>query len=94
MTLHTPLRGHVLASSYMQLSPSGPRVSIRHVDGQILLFVHTPLTTPLAYPRDTFQSPSYVMTVDAIKAASRCSDYVVTSQSKELITLFLSYMQC
>jgi hypothetical protein len=33
------------------------------------------------------------MTVDAIKAASTCSDYVVTSRSKELITLFLSYMQ-
>jgi hypothetical protein len=30
-----------------------------------------------------------VMTVDAIKAVSRCSDYVVTSRSKELITLFL-----
>jgi hypothetical protein len=41
-----------------------------------------------------FQSPSYVMMVDAIKAASRCSDYVVTSWSKELIILFLSYMQC
>jgi hypothetical protein len=26
-----------------------------------------------------FQSPSYVMMVDATKAASRCSDYVVTS---------------
>jgi hypothetical protein len=25
-----------------------------------------------------------MMTVDAIKAASRCSDYVVTSRSKEL----------
>jgi hypothetical protein len=41
-----------------------------------------------------FQSPSYMMTVDAIKGASRCSDYIVTSWSKELITLFLSYMQC
>jgi hypothetical protein len=37
----------------------------------------------------SFQSPSYVMTVDAIKAASRCSDYVVTSWSKEHVTTFL-----
>jgi hypothetical protein len=83
-----------LVSSYMKLSPSEPKVSICNVDGKIPLLIHTPLPTPLGYLRDTFQSPTYVMMVDAIKAASRCSDYVVTSQSKELITLFLSYMQC
>jgi hypothetical protein len=43
-----------LQASYMQLSSSGPRVSICHTDGQILPLVHTHQHTPLAYPRDTF----------------------------------------
>jgi hypothetical protein len=60
----------------MQLSTSWPIVSIHHVDGQIPLLVHTPLPTPLAYPRDTFSvNPITVEMFDAIKVASRCSDY-------------------
>jgi hypothetical protein len=54
MTLYTLWPSHMLVSSYMQLSLSGPRVSIRHVDGQIPLLVHRPQPTPLAYSRDTF----------------------------------------
>jgi hypothetical protein len=57
------------------------------VDGQVLLLVHTPLPTPLSYPRDNFSiNPVTVETIVVI--------IVVTSRSKELITLFLSYMQC
>jgi hypothetical protein len=43
-----------LQASQIQLSPSGPRVSICHTDRQILLLVHMPQHTPLAYPKDTF----------------------------------------
>jgi hypothetical protein len=65
------------------ISASGPRVSFRHVEEQILLLVHTPQPTPLEYPKTPFQSPCYRVTVDAIKAATGCSDYNVTSQSKD-----------
>jgi hypothetical protein len=59
----------------MQLSLSGPRVSICHTDGQILLLVHMPQPTQLAYPRDTFSvNPFMVEMVDEIKVASICSD--------------------
>jgi hypothetical protein len=54
MILHPPWPSHMLASFVIQLSLSGPRVSICYVDGQILLLVHTPQPTPFAYPRDTF----------------------------------------
>jgi hypothetical protein len=48
----------------------------RHADEKILLLVYTPLPTPLVYPRDTFSvNPVTVEMVDAIKVASRCSDY-------------------
>jgi hypothetical protein len=43
-----------LQASSMQLSPSEPRVSIRHVDGQIPLLVHTPQPTPLEHPETPF----------------------------------------
>jgi hypothetical protein len=67
----------------MQLSPSGPRVSIRHADGQILLLVHRPQHTPLSYLRDTFSvNPVTVETVDAIKAASEVG-INATSHPKE-----------
>jgi hypothetical protein len=62
-----------LQASSMQLSSSGPRVSIHHADGQILLLVHTPEPTPLEY-KTPFESPFYGMTVDAIKAATKSSD--------------------
>jgi hypothetical protein len=36
------------------ISPSGPRVSFRHVEEQIPLLMLTPLNTPLEYLIDTF----------------------------------------
>jgi hypothetical protein len=74
MTLHTPWPSHMLASSYMQLSLSGPRVSICHMDGKSRSWF-TLLYLLLWHTQETpFQSLSYVMTVDAIKSASRRSD--------------------
>jgi hypothetical protein len=61
------------------ISPSGPKVSFRHVEEQILLLVHTPQPTPLEYLNTPFQSPCYRVTVDVIKAFAGCSDYNVTS---------------
>jgi hypothetical protein len=52
---------------------------IYHADVQIMLLVIL-LNQPLWRTQETpFQSPSYVMTVDAIRVASRKSDYVITS---------------
>jgi hypothetical protein len=54
MTLHPRDLVTCLQASYMKQSLSGPRVSIRHADGQILLLVHMPQPTPLEYLKYTF----------------------------------------
>jgi hypothetical protein len=71
------------------ISSSVPRVSFRHAEEKIILLVHTPQPTPLEYLKTLFQSRSYRVTVDAIKAAAGCSDYNVTSQSKDWVTTSL-----
>ena len=45
-------KSHAAASDV--ISPSGPRVSFRHADGQIPLLIHTPLRIPLEYLSCTF----------------------------------------
>jgi hypothetical protein len=46
----------------------------RHTDEQIPLLMHSPQPTPLETQETPFQSPSYVVMVDAIKASSISSD--------------------
>jgi hypothetical protein len=46
----------------------------QHADEQIPLLMHSPQPTPLETKETPFQSPSYVVTVDAIKASSGSSD--------------------
>jgi hypothetical protein len=55
----------------------------RHVDEQILLLMHSPLPTQLETQEKPFQSPSYVMMVDEIKASSGSSDYDMISWSMD-----------
>jgi hypothetical protein len=69
----SPWPSHML-QHWMNLTKWAQSI-FHHSDEQILLLVHTPLPTPLATQDTPFQSPSYVMMVDAIKVASRCSDY-------------------
>jgi hypothetical protein len=84
MTLHSPWPSHTLASfidaiviewaQSIYLSPGWTNPA---------LGAHASTYSFGIPKRHLFQSPSYVMTVDAIKGASRCCDYVVTSWSKE-----------
>jgi hypothetical protein len=61
----------------------------RHADEKIPLLMHSPLPTSLETQETPFQSPSYVTTVDAIKASSGSSDYDMISRSKDEVTTFL-----
>jgi hypothetical protein len=71
---HPPWPSHML-QHWMNLNKWAQSIFCQ-LDDQILLLVHTPLPTPLAYPIYTFSlNPVTVETVDAIKVASRCSDY-------------------
>jgi hypothetical protein len=54
MTLYSRDLVTRLQASWMQLSPSGLRVSIRHADVQIPLLIHTPQHTSLKYMRYTY----------------------------------------
>ena len=58
------------------ISPSGPSVSFRHADEQILIVIQSPQTTPLEYLKDTFQTSLSKEATDAIKAASSDTDLV------------------
>ncbi len=58
------------------ISPSGPRVSFRHAEEQILLLIHSPQAIPLEYLKDTFQTTRLVVATDAIKAASGDTDLI------------------
>jgi hypothetical protein len=59
---------------WMNLTEWAQRI-FRHADEKIPLLVHTPIPTPLETQETSFQSTSYVMTVDAIKASFGSSDY-------------------
>jgi hypothetical protein len=54
----------------------GLEYHIRQADEKIPLLVYTPQPTPLETQETSFWSPCYGVTVDAIKASSRSSDYI------------------
>ena len=57
------------------ISLSGPRVSIRHADEQILILIQSPLHTPLEYLNYAFQTPILLVATNAVKATTDNTDY-------------------
>jgi hypothetical protein len=73
---------HMLCSIAV-FSLSAPKVSYLSCRWANPTLGYTPQPTPLENPRETFQSTSYMNTVDAIRVSSKSSDYVLTSRSKD-----------
>ena len=82
-----------LRNLYDVISPSGPRVPIRHSDGQIpfwsISYSSTYLLQNTQYA--LLWLPYYGVTVDTLKASSGDSDYIWSLRSKDRVTTLLSY---
>ena len=58
------------------ISPSGPRVSFRHVEEQILILIHTPQPIFIGIPDQHLSDyPFSGVATNAVKAAAGDSDY-------------------
>ena len=72
------------------ISPSGPRVSLRHAEEQILLLMHAPQPTVIGIPeRRLSDYPFSGVATNAIKAVADDSDYEWSHSLRNRILCFI-----
>ena len=80
-----------LQAWWMWLSSSGPRVSIRHSDVQILLLMHTPQPILIGIPELRLSDSMLLVATNVVNATADDSDYVWSHSLRNKLQCFLVY---